>query len=132
MKYIRTIIGRIIYLNRTVHGRKLVHLDENQLDGGNWAGWYWSATNEYDYEIECRDVDIIKTADTIKELCDGWVLESEAYTSGFFVIYNTKDNNQIMKNVKPFEYEKLFAFIKTDKGLIYVAKINDKGELELL
>lgn len=74
-----------------------------------------------------------RQADTIEELIDGWVLESKAYyKSGFFVIYNTEDNKEIMENFKLLKDEKLFAFIKTDKGLIYVAKTNEKGEMELL
>ena len=75
---------------------------------------------------------IKKQADSIEELCDGWVLESKAYTSGFFVIYNTKENQERMKNFKLRKGETLFGAIWTDKGLIYVAKMNDKGELELL
>ena len=46
MKYIRTDDGRIIDLNRTVYDSKLVHLDENQIDGGNWAGWFWYSTDD--------------------------------------------------------------------------------------
>jgi len=116
MKYIRTKDGRISYLS--------------------------SEPNEEitDYEIITskgtityrREDEVIKQADTIEELVDGWVLESKAYITGFFVIYNVEDNKERMKNFKLFKDEKLFAFIKTDKGLIYVAKMNEKGDLELL
>lgn len=85
------------------------------------------------YETATLFNDVLKQADTIEELIDGWVLESKAYyKSGFFVIYNTEDNKQIMEKFKLLKDEKLFAFIKTDKGLIYVAKMNEKGVLELL
>ena len=121
MKYIRTKDGIINY-DRAIHNIK-----------------FWCSEHCYNYYFTRKElkkfeesIKNCKQADTIEELCDGWILESEAYTSGFFVIYNTKDNKQIMKNFKLLKDEKLFAFIKTDKGLIYVAKTNEKGELELL
>ena len=65
---------------------------------------------------------LCKSADTIEELCDRFV-----------VIY---------ENEKPVPYKnyldalatqkEVYGAIWTDKGLIYVAKMNNKGELELL
>ena len=73
--------------------------------------------------------DILKQADTIEELCDE------------FVWIDTENNH----NIKPktgdglwclcCDYkngQNIYGAIWTDKGLIYVAKMNDKGELELL
>ena len=71
---------------------------------------------------------IIKQADTIEELCDE-----------FIAVVN--DNPQQHQFMKPFDYYmrslnpkdvSLYGAIWTDKGLIFVAKMNDKGELELL
>jgi len=78
--------------------------------------------NNKDYKVDEEN-----TADTIEELCDVFV-------------YETNENNHYIKdkhntiqlffdNEKPIAY---YGAIWTDKGLIYVAKMNDKGELELL
>lgn len=126
-KYIRTKDGRIIDLDRVVYGNKVIHLNENEIEGGNWSGWYWK-TDEYGYEIECRDADIIKEADTIEELCDEFVMNNEV------VIGSPRDG---MNRLQLADYyakkgKNVYGAIWTDKGLIYVAKMNEKGELELL
>jgi len=71
-------------------------------------------------------VEVIKQADTIEELCD-------------CIVYVTDTNKKhIEKDLKPTLWEKkvnikeIYGAIWTDKGLIYVAKMNQKGELELL
>lgn len=78
--------------------------------------------------------DILKQADTIEEVCDVFVKRSNEPGNPFFDIgYST-----IVLDLKFEEYKSLFdhynyyGAIWTDKGLIYVAKMNDKGELELL
>ena len=63
----------------------------------------------------------VKEADTIEELCDEYVVEDR---DDFAVFHNLK----LAKQTKGVVY----GAIWTDKGLIYVAKMNDKGELELL
>ena len=74
---------------------------------------------------------IIAQADTIGELCDEFVVE---YGDG---------THDMMRKLKWAEMEEYNASLKgnggtihgaiwTDKGLIYVAKMNEKGELELL
>jgi hypothetical protein len=65
----------------------------------------------------------IKRADTIEELCDEFVGISD-------------DKPQMLRFV-PYACAQywnggVYGAIWTDKGLIYVAKMNDKGELELL
>ena len=70
---------------------------------------------------------ILKEADTIEELCDEFVYENEK-------------GNKIIEKILTFagfvyatgDYEFKYGAIWTDKGLIYVAKMNSKGELELL
>lgn len=82
---------------------------------------------ELDIREERRYGKLIKQADTIEELCDAFV-------------YVTDIKRQIVTQYKEqciyfFEGEKPIAYygaIWTEKGLIYVAKMNDKGELELL
>ena len=85
--------------------------------------------------IENKDYKITdnNTADTIEELCDGLIIEDKDNTNNWFVMeiieYQSKDNVDKKYMVDRWNF---YAFIKTDKGLIYVAKMNDKGELELL
>lgn len=72
----------------------------------------------------------IADADTIEELCDEFVA----------ICPTNKNANYItgapLKNLYETEYKKfnriIYGAIWTGKGLIYVAKMNDKGELELL
>lgn len=97
----------------------------------------------YDRKIFVRrDINIntiISQADTIEELCDcfygefenGAKIILEKWNGNKFVIWwatnmvsMIKDLNKTYKNVK--------GAIWTDKGLIYVTKMNDKGGWELL
>ena len=85
--------------------------------------------------IEIMSEDQISRADTIEELCDEFVFKSK---DGWF----NKPYHQIQSEYKEFrkcwlfykhsENDSWFGAIWTDKGLIYVAKMNDKGELELI
>lgn len=76
--------------------------------------------------------DVIAQADAIEKLCDKWVYDDYAGNKniindiGFASLETIKRRFEkgIIKNVR--------LTIWTDKGLIYVAKMNDKGELELL
>ena len=83
----------------------------------------------------------IKQADTIEELCDEFVILGQHYRiTGYGII--TIYNNYVRAIVRKFgkakqSYNKnkgfaLYGAIWTDKGLIYVAKMNEKGELELI
>ena len=71
-------------------------------------------------KLSMRKLDIIKQADTIEELCDEFIYKHLVFTE--------------YKDVLKIAHDKQFIYgaIWTDKGLIYVAKMNDKGELELL
>ena len=87
---------------------------------------------------------VVKRADTIEELCDEFVLyymdlneQSDKDTFYPYAQYERCGNvwqkdkkNIIEKTIKG--HHTLYGAIWTDKGLIYVAKMNDKGELELL
>ena len=75
------------------------------------------------YNKSKRNTEIVAQADTIEELCDE------------FVIVGT--NWQQIIDLESARYNpkrtmKVYGAIWTDKGLIYVAKMNDKGELKLL
>jgi hypothetical protein len=71
-----------------------------------------------------RTSDIVRKADTIEELCDEFICDK-------FVHNNLKELLEFGELGK-FIGGTIYGAIWTDKGLIYVAKMNDKGELELL
>ena len=73
-------------------------------------------------------------ADTIEELCDEFVVFDKEQPNGKLLYYKGFEN--LKKEVIDFEKDKekvvVYGGIWTNKGLIYVAKMNDKGELELI
>lgn len=94
-----------------------------------------------------KDYKIIDSniAATIEELCDAFVDTSELKTTntgGWLYDEFDSDNKCLVyyehderKTIPLNEFDdlsKIFGAIWTDKGLIYVAKMNEKGELELL
>ena len=70
----------------------------------------------------------ISQADTIEELCDEFVFVDFGIISDkeyhFKTLEESKKSNAL--------YDRCYGAIWTDKGLIYVAKMNVDGELELL
>ena len=72
-------------------------------------------------EDDLHKVYVRKEADIIEELCDEFV-------------YHLKGGGKFIdeKLVTSFVYKEIYGAIWTDKGLIYVAKINEKGVLVLL
>ena len=104
MKYIRTKCG--------VYEKDKLYKFYEMLDG-----------KYYKCENYINQNDIIKESDKLEELCDEFVVI---------------DNNGQPQVYSPFDLKTwttdndLFGAIWTEKGLIYIAKLNDKGELELL
>lgn len=71
--------------------------------------------------------DIIKESDSIDELCDEYVIPK--FRDVFVIDAFSK---QICVNHIKCGNGDVYGAIWTDKGLIYVAKMNSKGELELI
>lgn len=122
MKYIRTKDGKILIApNLYNNGGRVLLSDPPMYETRN-------AKNEWGC-VFCHDV--VKQADTIEELCDGYVVIDKGN-------YKTLvDNRQLaydyLRGVEGWcKTKEVFGAIWTDKGLIYVAKMNEKGELELL
>lgn len=107
MNYIRTEDGKIIELPKKVITTIVLNTKIGDLKSG--------------YIAEYKGIEVIKQADTIEELCDEFVVEDK---DEFAIFHNSK----LAKQTKGIVY----GAIWTDKGLIYVAKMNEKGELELL
>ena len=121
MKYIRTKDGKIKieYRRFTTHNGKVL------VD---------TADEDFFYE----ESQILKQADTIEELCDEIIgilnknIECERYETSLRI-----GDKLWFDDLEDAQYNKkycseIYGAIWTDKGLIYVAKMNDKGELELL
>ena len=68
--------------------------------------------------------EIVKQADTIEELCDEFVIRG---TRGLYLSIPLQECE--LRNIPIIQ---IYGAIWTDTGLIYVAKMNEKGELELL
>lgn len=77
------------------------------------------------FEKKVYKEDVIKQANTIEELCDRFIAETEDTTK--FWVESTLENAKIYCGIK-----NIYGAIWTDKGLIFVAKMNDKGDLELI
>lgn len=80
---------------------------------------------------------IIKQADTIEELCDMFVIWQEGCNIPVEMPLTEKEQYEKMKKIVSIGIKaKMNIWLKvaiwTDKGLIYVAKLNEKGELELI
>ena len=73
-------------------------------------------------------------ADTIEELCDEFVCGNEHWTNHKRIYSNIEEAINYKENSERFArtHTDLFGAVWTDKGLIYIAKMNDKGDLELL
>lgn len=124
-KFIRTKDGRIVDT-------------ENAYEPLQWA------EQASDYALT------IKEADTIEELCDEFVYIKDGIASQYLTIdFKFKRDDEfcalrnkltangiaeISKGISKYELEngELKFAIWTDKGLIYVAKMNENGKLELI
>lgn len=124
MKYIRTEDGRI----------------KNRSDIVCYAFREDYFSDDWDRDIEeYLRTKIVKQANTIEELCNEFVLISSVNKKAhpFLIKYRLDDKgiritfDDYSKRYKDNE-DIIFGAIWTDKGLIYVAKMNEKGELELL
>ena len=78
-----------------------------------------------DYANKLVETPTLKIADTIEELCDEFVFTKGNIKNVFLPMTFHKEKDLTF-------YDEIYGAIWTDKGLIYVAKMNDKGELELL
>lgn len=69
--------------------------------------------------------EVISQADTIEELCDGFIAETEDITK--FRVEPTLENAKMYCGIK-----NIYGAIWTDRGLIYVAKMDENGKLVLI
>ncbi len=98
-------------------------LDNN----GKWVG-YNIVEDDMAVILRCQ---VTREADTIEELCDEFVIE--------WIPTNHKDifkideySKEVVKSCIGNSKTKVYGAIWCEFGLKYVAKMNDKGELELI
>lgn len=114
MKYIRTKDG-VYELNNDVY------VENNEA----FMRWFFDGL-----ELEPDSLGkVIQEADTIEELCDWFFLEG---TKGNPINYKKFYTAKRAKERMMIEQELYGVIHIRGKGLIYVAKMNEKGELELL
>jgi hypothetical protein len=123
MKYIRTKEGIYEFKGEYMSINKGIYYLFGKLE---------ETATEYLFKNDVSLGKVVSQADTIEELCDIYVsVYEETLDNEFFEAY--KYTPMEVKNFYPgYIPKEVYGSIWTDKGLIYVAKMNDKGELELL
>ena len=76
--------------------------------------------------VEIRSSQILKQSENLEELCDEFVGVDKTCENGHQLL------RAIPYKCANFWNGGVYGCIWTDKGLIYVAKMNEKGELELI
>ena len=84
--------------------------------------------------IKTGEGKILKEADTIEELCDCFIkIKRKSGCKPFILKHDFRDLPTLKEQkIKYPESDVNGAIHVEDKGLIYVAKMNDEGVLELL
>ena len=104
---------------------------------------------EYEKTIQCKLTNcengyivigknnVLAQADTIEELCDGFYIDDKLLNRFNKYAMFEKDQYEKFKDIT-ITYTKgkiplvAYGFVKTDKGLIYVAKMDSEGKLVLM
>ena len=117
-KYIRTKDGRIIGITE----KGCIKEFDNKL--------YAFRDSSFSYRFE-NGYEVVKQADTIEELCDEFVFDGGDDTP---LLCTYEELKYWFNHSKEQQYKirNCYGAIWTNKGLKYVAKMNNKGELELV
>ena len=93
----------------------------------------------WDVEKPTFEADIIEQSDNLADLCDGFYNDilNDFDCFGFDGLYIYNDFESFKEDWKAYRVHDNwegdgYGFIKTSKGLIYVAKMNERGDLELI
>lgn len=125
MRYIRTKQGRIYDV------KKYSWLDID--DDGNYHLWHKPQFSCL-YHVDIEEEDIVKTSDTIEELCDCFVkIKRKGNCKPYILKFDYKDLPTLKEQAIKYKDSPVYGAIHIeDKGLFYVAKMNESGVLELL
>ena len=123
---------KLLVIDYTENEMILGYTMKNYCDTHHINGKDFMLSHNFKKEVIDNENIILNKADTIEELCDEFVIVQK----DFHDLLNA--NTHCLQTLKRYyEINKIdvlgiYGAIFTDKGLIYVAKMNDKGELELL
>ena len=120
MKYIRTGDGKLFEYNADFVKKFQLVWWQKELIEKNEGKFYLDG-----------EIVVYKVADTIEELCDEFVFIDEFFKRKHRLAYSL-ENALARCKYHDVDITTLRGAIWTDKGLIYVAKMNSEGELELL
>ena len=115
---------------RTKDSVQEIGIDE-RLKKEGVSNYYFYKWKDIKMLMDKNDVKKYKQADTIEELCDEFVFIDEFFKREHRLAYSL-ENALARCKYHDVDITTLRGAIWTDKGLIYVAKMNDKGNLELL
>ena len=127
-RYIRTKDGKVFNLLDLVKFNKTQGLDEYEVS-------FWKSAYRFPEMHKLGlYVRILKQSDTIEDLCDCFVkIKRKGNCKPYILKFDHKDLPTLKEQAIKYKDGPVYGAIHIeDKGLIYVAKMNDKGELELL
>lgn len=84
----------------------------------------------WDVEKPTFVADIIKQSENLEELCDEFVIDDKRNNERYLMDYD--DVIKVIYCGGIYEEDVVYGAIWTSKGLQFVARMNSKGELELL
>lgn len=103
-------------------------------------GVYEVKVNKYHELVYCKNnqivlsCNILNQSENLEELCD-CIIETKGHTGDYFhytyTAFDEPSKKRLLDDMINQDFEIYYA-IWTSKGLIYVAKMNEKGELELI
>ena len=109
---------------RTKDGIVMVNRERKDYRFNDKVGFYYTSYTGINYYD-------IETKENLEELCDEFLVEF--IKDGYKYVWNERYNStmeELKKNAN--KVCNIYGAIWTSKGLIYVAKMNDKGALELI
>ena len=87
--------------------------------------------HRYEEDVILKD-QVIKQSENLEELCDEFVGYFECFNRSYYFIYKNS-YDELKSDVQTFSHNySSYGAIWTSKGLIFVAKMNDEGDLELI
>ena len=87
--------------------------------------------DRYEEDVILKD-QVIKQSENLEELCDEFVCYSECFNRSYYFIYKNS-YDELKSDVQMFSPNySAYGAIWTSKGLIFVARMNDKGDFELI
>ena len=121
---------------RTIYGKKIMDVSKLKYVGETDTSYMFCKVYKNGKEskvIKCFTKKVIlKTADTIEELCDKWVFDNKFGEKNVIKDIDFCSLETMKRRFDKGLITNVRLAIWTDKGLIFVARMNNKGELKLL